>query len=100
MDGIENVDIADLHISALKNESPLVSLACGDYDGPNNGGQPNQLHYYCVNVSEIFIDWQLLHCDNDDKVHKGYRFCKDIWIKDAPTITRLWILTVDPLRRA
>ena len=52
MDGIENVDIADLHISALKNESPLVSLACGDYDGPNNGGQPNQLHYYCVNVSD------------------------------------------------
>eukprot|EP01083_Nonionella_stella_P281948 959587_1 len=44
LDHIENVFIKDVYIYDLFNESPLGSLACGSYDGPNNGAQPKSLN--------------------------------------------------------
>ena len=38
MDGIEDALIIDLSVSNLTNESPLVSSACGSYEGPHDGG--------------------------------------------------------------
>lgn len=37
MDGIEDALIIGLSVSNLKNESPLVSSACGSYEGPHDG---------------------------------------------------------------
>ena len=42
IDGIENTQIIDLKISDLINSSPLVSFACGSYEGPHDGGAPGQ----------------------------------------------------------
>ena len=38
MDGIEDAIIIDSSVSNLTNESPLVSAACGSYEGPHDGG--------------------------------------------------------------
>ena len=38
MDGIEDALIIGLSVSNLTNESPLVSSACGSYEGPHDGG--------------------------------------------------------------
>jgi len=42
IDGIENTQIIDMTISDLVNSSPLVSNACGSYEGPQDGGSPGQ----------------------------------------------------------
>ncbi len=42
IDGVEAVQIIDLKIHDLVNESPLVSCACGSYEGPHDGGSPGQ----------------------------------------------------------
>merc|ERR1712130_302834 len=40
LDGIEDSTLSDVTVKNLVNRSPLVSNACGSYEGPHDGGSP------------------------------------------------------------